>query len=70
MKIRIIQYTKVRTLASQAMTGININQPFMVREAVRTPLKNISLLRKPPKGGSPAIENAPIMVRVKETGIT
>ncbi|MNW06840.1 hypothetical protein D3C71_2033150 [compost metagenome] len=52
------------------MIGMKINALFMVREAVNTPVKNISLLRKPPKGGRPAMENAPIMVRVKETGIT
>ena len=33
------------------------------------PVKNISLLRNPLNGGRPAIEKAPITVRVKETGI-
>ncbi|MNJ45090.1 hypothetical protein D3C77_401710 [compost metagenome] len=35
----------------------------------RTAVKNISLLRKPPNGGMPAMEKVPIKATVNVTGI-
>src|SRR5699024_2264230 len=68
-----IQYTNVNTLATQAMIGKRVPQVFKENiskfETFIAEVKNISLLKKPLKGGNPAIEKLPIIATVKETGI-
>ncbi|MNH39191.1 hypothetical protein D3C79_1003250 [compost metagenome] len=66
-------YTKVNTLAIQARTGNNSSQNCVLHTCSSrissTAVKNISLLRKPLNGGSPAMEKAPMSATEKVTGI-
>ncbi|MNZ85455.1 hypothetical protein D3C78_1042480 [compost metagenome] len=66
-------YTKVKMLAIQAITGNNKPRFCMLSIFICiiliTAVKNISLLRNPLNGGSPAIENAPIKATEKVIGM-
>src|SRR5699024_9530634 len=69
----IIEYKKVKILATQAKTGnseatlciLNKSNSFNSSIAV----KNISLLKNPLNGGNPAIEKLPIIAIVNEMGM-
>src|SRR5699024_5385823 len=73
LKTMIRQKTNVNKLAVQATTGKRKPQVTSEKisswEIFKTDMKNISLLKKPLNGGSPAMEKLPAMATVNDIGI-
>src|SRR5699024_218624 len=72
-KISNIQYINVNKLAIQATIGNKLANPSTEKKlncfTLSMAVKNISLLKKPLKGGKPAIEKLPMTAIVNESGI-
>src|SRR5699024_12471564 len=70
---KIIQQANVNILPTQATIGNRLAKPSMEKMLncckSNIAVKNISLLKKPLNGGSPAIEKLPIVAIENDTGI-